>query len=77
MWNSNSFISWLLVRSGLDRSSIHPPAGGRAPVGTPGWWLRDVNCTKQASNSRANRLPSCLEMYRCGFLLLRKGPNPD
>jgi hypothetical protein len=33
MWNSNSFISWLLVRSGLDTSSIHPPAGGRAP----GW----------------------------------------
>lgn len=33
MWNSNSFISWLLVRSGLDASAIHPPAGGRAP----GW----------------------------------------
>jgi hypothetical protein len=33
MWNSNSFISWLLVRTGLDTSSIHPPAGGRAP----GW----------------------------------------
>jgi hypothetical protein len=33
MWNSNAFISWLLVRSGLDVSAIHPPAGGRAP----GW----------------------------------------
>jgi hypothetical protein len=33
MWNSNSFISWLLERSGLDAESIHPPAGGRAP----GW----------------------------------------
>jgi hypothetical protein len=33
MWNSNSFISWLLVRSGFDPSAIHPPAGGRAP----GW----------------------------------------
>jgi hypothetical protein len=33
MWNSNSFISWLLVRSGLDVSGIHPPHGGRAP----GW----------------------------------------
>jgi hypothetical protein len=33
MWNSNSFISWLLVRSGLDATTIHPPAGGRAP----GW----------------------------------------
>jgi hypothetical protein len=33
MWNSNSFISWLLERSGLDSESIHPPLGGRAP----GW----------------------------------------
>ncbi|MGZ4303070.1 MAG: hypothetical protein ACXVR9_15985 [Gaiellaceae bacterium] len=33
MWNSNSFISWLLARSGLDVSVIRPPAGGRAP----GW----------------------------------------
>ena len=33
MWNSNSFISWLLVRSGLDTSAIQLPAGGRAP----GW----------------------------------------
>ena len=33
MWNSNSFISWLLERSGLDTESIHPPVGGRAP----GW----------------------------------------
>jgi hypothetical protein len=33
MWNSNSFISWLLARSGLDTESIRPPAGGRAP----GW----------------------------------------
>jgi hypothetical protein len=33
MWNSNSFISWLLVRSGFDVSTIRLPAGGRAP----GW----------------------------------------
>jgi hypothetical protein len=33
MWNSNSFISWLLVRGGFGVSAIHPPAGGRAP----GW----------------------------------------
>jgi hypothetical protein len=33
MWNSNSTISWLLVRSGLDVEAIHPPAHGRAP----GW----------------------------------------
>ncbi len=33
MWNSNSTISWLLSRSGLDVEAIQPPTGGRAP----GW----------------------------------------
>ncbi len=33
MWNSNSLISWLIERSGLDAESIQAPAGGRAP----GW----------------------------------------
>jgi hypothetical protein len=33
MWNSNSLISWLIVRSGLDAETIKPPVGGRAP----GW----------------------------------------
>jgi hypothetical protein len=33
MWNSNSLISWLICRSGLDVGAVHPPAGGRAP----GW----------------------------------------
>ena len=33
MWNSNSVVSWLLARSGIDTSSILPPTGGRAP----GW----------------------------------------
>jgi hypothetical protein len=33
MWNSNSVISWLLARSGVDTDAIHPPVGGRAP----GW----------------------------------------
>lgn len=31
MWNSNSQISWLIARIGLDVDSIKPPAGGRAP----------------------------------------------
>ena len=30
MWNSNSMISWLIARTGLDVNSIRPPAGGRA-----------------------------------------------
>lgn len=33
MWNSNSLVSWLLARAGLDMSAIGPPPGGRAP----GW----------------------------------------
>jgi hypothetical protein len=33
MWNSNSLISWLIARTGLDVESIRPPTGGRAP----GW----------------------------------------
>ena len=33
MWNSNSLISWLIARSGLEVEAVHPPAGGRAP----GW----------------------------------------
>jgi len=33
MWNSNSFIAWLLTAGGLDVDSVRPPRGGRAP----GW----------------------------------------
>lgn len=33
MWNSNSVISWLIVRSGMDVDAVRIPAGGRAP----GW----------------------------------------
>jgi hypothetical protein len=33
MWNSNSFISWLIARAGLDPTLARLPAGGRAP----GW----------------------------------------
>lgn len=33
MWNSNSVVSWLLERSGIDASALTPPHAGRAP----GW----------------------------------------
>jgi hypothetical protein len=33
MWNSNSLISWLLARGGVETSTLQPPVGGRAP----GW----------------------------------------
>ncbi len=33
MWNSNSVMSWVLTRSGVDTAQLDPPTGGRAP----GW----------------------------------------
>jgi hypothetical protein len=33
MWNSNSLVSWLLARAGIETNDIGPPSGGRAP----GW----------------------------------------
>ena len=33
MWTSNSVVSWLIARSGLDVESVQLPRGGRAP----GW----------------------------------------
>lgn len=43
MWNSNSTISWLLARSGLDVEAIQPPSGGRAP----GWQAGIVIARRQ------------------------------
>ena len=34
MWTSDSVISWLLLRAGVDLSGVAPPQGGRAP----GWY---------------------------------------
>ena len=33
MWNSNSVISWVLSRAGIDAQRLRPPSDGRAP----GW----------------------------------------
>lgn len=43
MWNSNSLVSWLIARSGLEVDSIQPPAGGRAP----GWQAGIVVARRQ------------------------------
>jgi hypothetical protein len=43
MWNSNSVISWLIARSGIDTDSIHPPPAGRAP----GWQAGVVVARRQ------------------------------
>jgi hypothetical protein len=43
MWNSNSFISWLIKRSGLDVDFVRLPQGGRAP----GWHAGIVLAKRQ------------------------------
>ena len=49
MWNSNSTISWLLARSGLDAESIPLPTRGRAP----GWRAGIVVARRQDAPSLA------------------------
>jgi hypothetical protein len=53
MWNSNSFIAWLIARSGLDTGAIRPPAGGRAP----GWDAGLVVARRQDLDVRGGRRP--------------------
>lgn len=43
MWNSNSVVSWLIERCGMDATAIVPPAGGRAPG-----WRAGVAVAKRA-----------------------------
>jgi hypothetical protein len=47
MWNSNSMISWLVARTGLDVESIRPPAGGRAP----GWNAGMVAAARESAGA--------------------------
>jgi len=54
MWNSNSMISWLIARAGLDVGSIKPPAGGRAP----GWNAGIVAAAMAPPNRAESLLPS-------------------
>ena len=43
MWNSNSIISWLIARSGLDAEAIQLQPVGALQVGVPGSSWRAVN----------------------------------
>ena len=52
MWNSNSTISWLLARGGLDVESIPLPVGGRAP----GWRAGIVIARRQQARNDDARL---------------------
>lgn len=51
MWTSNSVISWLLDRSGVPMSPIHPPAGGCAP----GWDAGLVTARRQRTLAERGR----------------------
>ena len=61
MWNSNSVVSWLLARSGIDTEAIEPPAGGRAPGWNAGLVIahrptRDLGSTAGRDTRAAERL---------------------
>ncbi len=47
MWNSNSVVSWLLTRGGVETAQIKPPRGGRAP----GWSAGLVVAARQVRDS--------------------------
>jgi hypothetical protein len=51
MWNSNSLISWLVVRAGLDLDAIRLPEGGRAPG-----WDAGLEVARRSGGSRAQGL---------------------
>lgn len=53
MWNSNSFIAWLITVTGLDIDAIHPPAGGRAPGWNAGVVVARRDRPVQARRARA------------------------
>lgn len=51
MWNSNSLVSWLLMRSGHDLSTVGPPARGRAP----GWRAGVVAASRELDAGGSDR----------------------
>jgi len=69
MWNSNSLISWLIARSGLDAASIQPPAGGRAP----GWQAGIVMAQRQQVQAvSGDSLPRHLQQGLPASLVLER-----
>jgi hypothetical protein len=51
MWNSNSVISWVLTRAGVETRAGQPPGGGRAP----GW---DAGVLAASTNVARSRDPA-------------------
>jgi hypothetical protein len=69
MWNSNSMISWLIARTGLDVDSIKPPAWGRAP----GWSAGVVLAARDSAvgSRRASRTSPLSTWVTAGILTPR------
>lgn len=60
MWNSNSVISWLITRSGLDLDTIRPPCGGRAP----GWGAGIVVARRERTTPLSSGRRTHVEMAK-------------
>ena len=56
MRNSNSVISWLITRSGIDVDSIPPPHGGRAPG-----WRAGIVVARRQQRDDASATYGCSE----------------
>lgn len=63
MWNSNSCIAWLLERSGIDTSGIHPPHGGRAPGWDAGLFAGRRAAPRGTPSSLALARPQCTDLH--------------
>ncbi|HYI46465.1 MAG TPA: hypothetical protein VE174_13490 [Actinomycetota bacterium] len=74
MWNSNSVISWLLARSGIDVQAIHPPTGGRAPGWATG--IRLATGTSSTSTEYEGASTNDLEGSRSGNRRAAAGNDP-
>jgi hypothetical protein len=59
MWNSNSLVSWLLSRTGIDADAVAPPRGGRAP----GWHAGVVMAS--AGGANPNSSLTFMKLGRC------------
>jgi hypothetical protein len=55
MWNSNSFISWLIARAGLPVEDIPLPTGGRAPGWDAGIAVARKDCVRAFRPSEPTR----------------------
>ncbi len=65
MWNSNSVVSWLLTRGGVDLAEMSLPPGGRAP----GWSAGIVAASREviAQVNQGRDLPEGTQAVDCAM----------